>query len=176
MEPVEIDAGAYSLRQLRADRRLDDRPALIEAFADPAHRRYVLNYRVRTLDEATEYIALRLAQWAGDERCSWAVAEPATGRLLGEVGLRELDLAAGYAEAAVWVHPAERRRGIASTALDAALRFGFGVLGLREVSYRYEESNADSAAVARRCGFTRIGPEPEPAPTGEPLIRWLRTA
>ncbi|MDT8909521.1 GNAT family N-acetyltransferase [Amycolatopsis sp. PS_44_ISF1] len=176
MEPVEINAGAYYLRQLRADRHLDDRAALMEAFADPAHRRYVLNYRLRTLDEATEYIALRAAQWACDERCSWAVAEPTTGRLLGEVGLRELDLTFDTAEASVWTHPAERGKGIAATALGSALRYGFGGLGLQEISYRHEESNAVSASVAAKCGFTLVGPERDPSPHGEPLIRWVRKA
>lgn len=173
---MEINAGTYYLRQLRADRHIDDRRVLMEAFADPTHRKYVLNYRLRTLDEATEYVALRAAQWAGDERCSWAIAEPTSGRLLGEVGLRELDLDRAYAEATVWVHPAERGKGIATTALNAALRFGFGGLGLTEVSYRYEESNTASAIVAKRCGFTLLGPEPTPAPTGERLIRWHRTS
>ena len=77
---MEINAGTYYLRQLRAVRHIDDRPLLMEAFADPTHRKYVLNYRLRTLDEATEYVALRAAQWAGDERCSWAIAEPTSGR------------------------------------------------------------------------------------------------
>ncbi|HWD06547.1 MAG TPA: GNAT family N-acetyltransferase [Amycolatopsis sp.] len=176
MEPVEINAGAYYLRQLRADRHLDDRAALMEAFADPEHRRYVLNYRLRTLDEATEYIALRTAQWAGDERCSWAVAEPTTGRLLGEVGLRDLDFTFGLAEASIWTHPAERGKGIASTALAAALRFGFGGLGLQEISYRHEPSNTVSASVAARCGFTHLGPERTATVSGEPLIRWIRKA
>jgi RimJ/RimL family protein N-acetyltransferase len=60
--------------------------------------------------------------------------------------------------------------------LNAALRFGFGGLGLTEVSYRYEESNAASAIVAERCGFTLVGPEAAPAATGERLIRWHRTS
>lgn len=174
MEPVEINAGTYYLRQLRADRLLDDRPTLIEGFADPAHRRYVLNYRLRTLDEATEYVALRTAQWAGDERCSWAIAEPTTGALLGEVGLKDLDLDTGFAEAAVWVHPKARGQGVATVALEAALRFGFGALDLREVAYRYEEANAASGAVAKRCGFTYLGPEPDLAPTGARVIRWVK--
>ncbi|MBB4686204.1 GNAT family N-acetyltransferase [Amycolatopsis jiangsuensis] len=176
MEPVEINAGAYYLRQLRADRHLDDRPALMEAFADPEHRRYVLNYRLRTTDEATEYITLRAAQWACDERCSWAVAEPTTGRLLGEVGLRDLDTTFGTAEASVWTHPAERGGGIAVTALSAAIRFGFGALELNEIAYRHLESNTASAIVAERCGFSRVGLEDRPSPTGEPLVRWVRTS
>ncbi|WP_027928062.1 GNAT family N-acetyltransferase [Amycolatopsis benzoatilytica] len=174
MEPVEIDAGAYYLRQLRADRHLDDRAALMEAFADPQHRRYVLNYQLRTLDEATEYVTLRAAQWACDERCSWAVAEPSDGRLLGEVGLRDLDLTFRTAEASVWTHPNERGKGIAAVALTAALRFGFGGLGLQEIAYRHDESNTASEAVARRAGFTRVGVDARPSPTGEPLVRWVR--
>jgi hypothetical protein len=78
VEPVEINAGEYYLRQLRADKHLDDRPALVAAFADPTHRKYVLNYRLRDLDEATERdAALRHAEsssglrrtivWAGSE-------------------------------------------------------------------------------------------------------------
>ncbi|MBN9745121.1 GNAT family N-acetyltransferase [Amycolatopsis sp. A1MSW2902] len=173
MEPVEINAGAYYLRQLRADRHLDDRPALMEAFADPQHRRYVLNYRLRTPDEATEYVTLRAAQWACDERCSWAVAEPESGRLLGEVGLRDLDLNFGTAEASVWTHPAERGKGIAAVGLSAAIQFGFARLGLHEVAYRHDESNTASEIVARRAGFSRVGPEDRPSPSGETLIRWV---
>lgn len=174
MEPVEINAGEYYLRQLRADRLLDDRPLLMEAFADTEHRRYVRNYRLGTLDEATEYVTLRAAQWACDERCSWAVAEPATGRLLGEVGLRDLDFTFGSAEASVWTHPAARGNGVAVTALSAALRFGFGGLGLTEIVYRHRESNAASAIVAQRCGFTRLG-EADTSQAGQPLVRWIRT-
>ncbi|MGH3450607.1 MAG: GNAT family N-acetyltransferase, partial [Haloechinothrix sp.] len=104
MEPVEINAGAYYLRQLRADDRLDDRPALIPAFADPEMRRYVPQYTIDTLEQAGEYVASRAAEWADGLRCSWAIAEPTSGRLLGEVGLKNLDLTAATGEVAVWVH------------------------------------------------------------------------
>jgi RimJ/RimL family protein N-acetyltransferase len=176
VEPVEINTGEFYLRQLRADRLMDDRPALIEGYADPTHRRYVLNLRVRNLDEAAEYVEQRAAEWAADRRCSWAIAEPTTGDLLGEVGLKNLDLVAHTAESAIWVHPRARGRGVASTALSAALRFGFGALGLETVGYEHEESNVASAAVARRCEFTLIGANAQPAPTGEKVIRWSRAS
>lgn len=176
MDAVEINTGEYYLRQLRADRLMDDRPALIEGFADPRHRRYVLNYRIRTIDEATEYVALRAAQWEGDERCSWAVAEPTTGDLLGEVGLKDLDLEHGKADAAVWVHPKARGHGVAAKALGAAVRYGFGALGLVEVGYKYEESNTASAAVAQKCGFQFVGAALELAPTGEKVMRWSKVS
>lgn len=158
MEPVEINAGDYYLRQLRADPRLDDRPALLEAFGDETHRRWVPHIVLTTLDEAGEYVAWRATQWDRGERCSWAVAEPTTGDLAGEVGLKDLDFAEGSAEASVWVHPAFRGRGVAVTTLGAALRFGFGALDLRTVRYRHHRDNHVSTSVARRLGFRHAGP------------------
>lgn len=153
MEPVEINAGTYYLRQLRADDLLDDRPALVAAFGDPVQLRFVPGYGVDTLDAAGAYIAARAAEWGRGNRCSWAVAEPTTGALLGEVGLKKLNLDAGTAEAAIWTHPDARGTGVATTALGAALRFGFGALGLRTVDYVHDPANYPSAAVAKKCGF-----------------------
>jgi len=70
MEPVEINAGTWYLRALRADDRIDDRPALVElGESDP------------------DYVATCAAQWADDTGYSWAVCEPTTGELLAEVSL-----------------------------------------------------------------------------------------
>jgi RimJ/RimL family protein N-acetyltransferase len=173
MEPVEINAGGYYLRQLRADELLDDRPALVEAFADAEQRRYVPEYRIDNLDQAGEYVALRAQEWERGERCSWAIADPTTGDLLGEVVLKNLDLDAGLAEAGLWVHPAARGRGIAVTALGAALRFGFGALGIRQVGYQHAESNTASSVVAERSGFVHVRTEPA-EPGVEPELVWTR--
>lgn len=154
MEPVEINLGLYYLRALRADERIDDRPAVVEGFADPDVRLWGPDYRIDNLGQAGAYIAQRAEEWARDARYSWAVADPLTGEMLGEVGLKELDLTAGTAEAACWTHPAGRGRGMASRAMAAVLRFGFGAVGLRRVVYKHFESNVASARVAEKCGFT----------------------
>ncbi|OZM75059.1 GNAT family N-acetyltransferase [Amycolatopsis antarctica] len=173
MEPVEINAGGYYLRQLRADGLMDDRAALVTAFADPEQRRYVPDLRITSLDEAGVYVERRAAQWAGNLRCSWAIAEPTTGELLGEVGLKGLDLDAATAEAAIWVRPESRGGGVATTAVNAVLGFGFGALGLREVGYRHARSNFGSATVAERCGF-RFTELLDVQETGEPDLYWTR--
>ncbi|MDI5980140.1 GNAT family N-acetyltransferase [Amycolatopsis magusensis] len=175
MEPVEINAGAYYLRQLRADDRLDDRPTLVEAFEDPVHRRFVPNYRLQTLEAAGEYVARRSREWAEGTRCSWAIAEPTTGDLLGEVGLKRVDLEAGTAEAAIWVHPRGRGQGIGTLAVGAALRFGFGALDLKSVEYRHAETNKASEKIAQRCGFTLIGEAVVPT-AGEKDLVWTKEA
>ena len=89
MEPVEINAGQWYLRALRADNRIDDSAALADlGVTDPDH------------------VARSAAAWSADTGYSWAVCDVATGELLaeatldpatGQVATRARD---GHAEAA----------------------------------------------------------------------------
>ncbi|WP_436502100.1 GNAT family N-acetyltransferase [Actinokineospora sp. HUAS TT18] len=153
---VEINAGRFYLRALRADDRIDDRQAIIEGFADDESRRWLSHLDVSDLDRAGAYIARRAEGWIEETRFSWAVADPLTGNLLGEVLLKEVDLAAGTAEAGCWTHPSARGMGMATEALGAVLRFGFGALGLKEIVYKHSPGNAASARVAAKLGFTKV--------------------
>ena len=98
MEPVEINAGNWYLRALRADERIDDRPALAELGEHDA-----------------DYVAARAAQWRSDTVYSWAVCEPTTGEMLAEVtlvpatGSIGLRARRGHAEAAQAAGDAVRR-------------------------------------------------------------------
>lgn len=179
MEPVEINAGSYYLRAMRADDQFDDRPAIVAGFSDPDTRRWAPNYRIDDLAAAGDYIERRAKEWAGDIRCSWAIADPVTGALLGEVGLKELDLEAGTAEAYCWTHPASRGRGAAAGCLGAALRFGFGALGLRRIVYQHAKGNLASRRVAEKCGFRLINDGERVVVLGDGtedhVLKWLAT-
>jgi hypothetical protein len=77
------------LRALRADNRIDDRPALTDlGVSDP------------------DYVARSAASWSADTSYSWAVCEVTTGELLAEVTLRPgsseiaTRVRAGHADAA----------------------------------------------------------------------------
>jgi RimJ/RimL family protein N-acetyltransferase len=157
MEPIEINAGGYYLRALRADDLLDDRPAIVRAFADAETRKWVADYRIDDLDDAGAYVQRRADEWKRGVRCSWAVSEPTTGVLLGEVDLRGLEGGLNAVQAACWTHPEHRGCGVASTALAAAVRFGFGALGLTKIGYQHQEDNHASRRVAEKCGFKLTG-------------------
>lgn len=105
MEPVEINAGNWYLRALRADDRVDDRPAL----ADLGEHR-------------ADYVSSLATQWTSDSLYSWAVCEPTTGELLAEV---TLDPATG--EIATRVRPGEQEA--AQTGAEAVRRFAEAMLG-----------------------------------------------
>jgi len=98
VEPVEINAGAWYLRALRADERVDDRPAL-----------------ARLGETDPDYIGRRSAQWQSGAAYSWAVCEPTTGELVAEVVLHPATGAvscrarAGYQDAAAAAEESVRR-------------------------------------------------------------------
>ncbi|MCX5044499.1 hypothetical protein OG921_15115 [Aldersonia sp. NBC_00410] len=109
MEPVEVNAGAWYLRALRADDRIDDRPALAAGGIDDP-----------------EYVARRTAQWDADTHYSWAVCEPTTAELLGEIVLTLGADQTGVLTA--WARVGEDEA--LATGLAAVRRFAEGGLGL----------------------------------------------
>jgi RimJ/RimL family protein N-acetyltransferase len=174
VEPIEINAGEYYLRALRADDLIDDRPAIVEAFADPETRKWVGDYQIDTVADAGAYVRRRDSEWKRGVRCSWAVAELTTGRLMGEVDLRDLDEGVDGVQAACWTHPSYRGRGVAVIALGAAVRFGFGFLGLTRIGYQHQAENVNSRRVAEKCGFRLTGESVERRGTESiRLLHWV---
>ncbi|GAA3461294.1 GNAT family N-acetyltransferase [Saccharothrix longispora] len=138
MEAVEINAGEFYLRGLRHDDRVDDRVPLVGGGL------------VTDLDAAAAHVAERTRQWHADESCSWAVCDQLTGAAVGEVVLT------ARGELTCWTTPTRRRRGVATHAVDAVARFGFGFLDLPLITARPEGEAA--RRLAGRTGFTAGGP------------------
>ncbi len=162
MEPIEINAGTWYLRALRADAKVDDRPVLLTAAADPDTLRYASVLPSIDAAAATDYVRRRELQWINDSWYSWAVCEPTTGEMLAEVGLRNIEPHQRSAEIACWTAPAHRRKGVMTNAVGAVLRLAFaaeplGGLGLHRVGYLHAEGNAASAALAARLGMIAEG-------------------
>lgn len=109
MEPVEINAGEWYLRALRCDSRVDDSPALTaHGVANPA-----------------AYVAESRQAWADESRYTWAVCEPTTGEMLGEVTVTPRGTAA---ELQAW-HNTGHENAL-ETACAAVRRYTEGALGL----------------------------------------------
>ncbi len=66
MDAVEINAGAWYLRALRADDRVSDLPALADL----------------GIDDPARFVARADAGWDTGTVFSWAVCEPTTGELM----------------------------------------------------------------------------------------------
>ncbi len=157
MEPVEINAGEYYLRQLRADDRIDDGAALVAAFADPEIRRWQGGLLVTDAESARKYVEFRTWQWESDQRYSWAVCDQLLGNPVGEVALKDVDPHNRSAELVCWTAAEHRGHGIAVHAATAVVRFGFGGVDLHRISYRQAVGNTSSRRVAEKAGFTPEG-------------------
>jgi RimJ/RimL family protein N-acetyltransferase len=93
----------------------------------------------------------------------WALTDPVSDRLLGEIGM--WGLARGdsrSAELGYWTHPAARGRrmtteGVRQVAGYALLPKDRGGLGLTRLVIRAAEGNTPSQKVALGAGFERTG-------------------
>lgn len=150
-EPVEIAAGSYQLCVPDPDR---DAAAVAAAGTDPLLARW--NAGPTTLEEARAW-CLHRADWSDGTHASWVVREAVGGRLLGSVSLFSVDAQASAAQVGYWVVPEARGRGVAPTALAAATRFAYGVVGVERVELFHAVENTASCRVAEKVGFLREG-------------------
>jgi [ribosomal protein S5]-alanine N-acetyltransferase len=88
---------------------------------------------------------------------SFAIAEAATGRAVGQVGLWLAELPSGRASAGYLVAPGDRGRGFAGSALAAVTAFAWTVPGLHRVQLFIEPSNEASVRTARTAGYEPEG-------------------
>ena len=112
MEPIEINAGNWYLRAMRADERIDDRPALADGgITEP------------------DYVARRNAEWAAESHFSWAVCVPTTAEMVAEIGVTPgTD---GTAAVVGWARTGYEEA--LADGLESVHRFTSGFLGLQPV-------------------------------------------
>jgi ribosomal-protein-alanine N-acetyltransferase len=110
-----------------------------------------------TDDEALAWIERNRGRWAEGRGFSFAVAEAATGRAVGQLGLWLAELPKGRAEIGYSIMPSARRRGYAAAALTAATAFAWAIPGLHRIELHIEPWNTGSVRTAERAGYQREG-------------------
>jgi len=151
MEPFELPVGPVLLRPWRDD----DAEATWAALQDPEI--FLWNSPgAPTRETVTRFLRGR-ADWSDGDHASWAVADAATGELLGSVSLHSIDRVQGNAEIGYWTAPAARGRGVAPLVVDAVCRWAFAALPVDRIELCHAVDNPASARVAEKAGFTREG-------------------
>jgi RimJ/RimL family protein N-acetyltransferase len=110
-----------------------------------------------TVEEARAYVERQRGRWAEGRGFSFAVAEAATGRAVGGIGLWLAGLAAGRAEIGYAIAPGARGRGHAAAALTAVTRFAWTLPQLHRLELHVEEWNTASVRTAERVGYRLEG-------------------
>jgi RimJ/RimL family protein N-acetyltransferase len=144
--------------------RTDDVSAMTQACNDPATQHWLSQLpHPYTRDDARAHLEEIAEEHAGGRAVFWAVTDPATDRLVGEIGV--WGIARGEArsgELGYWAHPTVRGHGVTTEGVRLASRFGLlpradGGLGLHRMVIRAAEGNTASQRVALSAGFSTTG-------------------
>jgi RimJ/RimL family protein N-acetyltransferase len=139
---------------------------MAQVLGDPEVRRLTGSVTTSHEAEQAEPLDDRLREWYATrndqpDRLDLAIEDRATGRLVGEVVLNELDRAALTCNLRVLVGPAGRGRGLGTEAVGLATRHGIRTLGLSRVTLEVLEFNPRAQRVYEKVGYVVTGVRPD---------------
>lgn len=128
---------------------------IADACQDERLQRYIPVPRPYERGDAEEYVNRSLRLWPTGRKAVFAIADPDDpSRLLGVISL---SVAGRCGNAAYWVVPGARTRGVARRALRLLTDWSFSRRDLGIVLLEIHESNAASLDVAAANAFHRAG-------------------
>jgi ribosomal-protein-serine acetyltransferase len=176
MEPPEmINAGELVLKRWEPEWAAESTVAVRESL--PELQAYLAWAHDGYADEdSRDFIERSLANWAGGTEFNYAVFTT-IGELVGGIGLMTR-MGPGVLEIGYWTRTAYAGRGYMTIAVNALTRVALSLPGIERAAIQHDASNAASAAVAAKAGFTevsRVEREPQAAAeTGTMVIRERR--
>jgi len=157
-KPIEFPVDGLSDGVVRLRLMADgDVPAIVEAVQDPEIPRWTRVPTPYGEDDARQWQRMAATGIRAGTDLATLVVDADNGRLLGAVGLHNLDPASGRCSAGYWVVASERGRGVAGRSLGLLCRYAFETLGVQRIELWIEPANAASLGVAEAVGFHREG-------------------
>jgi RimJ/RimL family protein N-acetyltransferase/nitrite reductase/ring-hydroxylating ferredoxin subunit len=144
-----LSDGVITLRPFRAD----DAPAIAAACQDREIQRWIPIIPVPYAEvDARGFILMTLEAWHEGTGYEFAIADAATDRYIGSIGLHLGPNARRHAVGYL-VAPEARGRGVAVRALRLVTRWGFYQLGIQRLALWTLPGNVRSQRVAEKAGF-----------------------
>ncbi|HEY2069768.1 MAG TPA: GNAT family N-acetyltransferase [Rhizomicrobium sp.] len=162
-------------RLLLREHTLTDFPIYAAMKADPVVMRYFREGPIDGETAWTKFTAMA-GHWHFHGYGNWAIAEKASGRVIGSVGYADKKRpaahpASGAPEMGWSLAVSAHGQGFASEALRAALEWGRGHFGPSRVVCVIDNNNAASIRLAERHGFKQFA---ETTRTGLPRLVFER--
>jgi len=114
----------------------------------------------RALSVAEAEAAIQQINSSGDKPC-FAIIEPQSGELLGNIALALDEPGDRSGEIMYWLAAPGRGRGIATQAVKVLCQWAFATLALEQIGLRTLVDNLASQRVAERAGFQRTQTQTE---------------
>jgi RimJ/RimL family protein N-acetyltransferase len=83
--------------------------------------------------------------------------EAATGTAVIWCGLHDIDWQGRQCDTGCWVRKSAQRKGFATEAANALVRYAFGALGMRRIGLTHSDGNEASRRIAERLSFSFEG-------------------
>jgi RimJ/RimL family protein N-acetyltransferase len=148
-----IDEETFRLRPVSDD----DVDRVVEGTSDPRTYHWLAHLPLPySPDDARAWFAQIRENAAAGEGVAWAIADPVSDVMLGNVSVFRLGSAAGN-EVGYWMHPDARGKGLMTAAVRRVVRHAFDELGCRRLYLRASAGNTASRYVAERAGFRHVG-------------------
>ncbi|WP_405062693.1 GNAT family N-acetyltransferase [Kribbella sp. NBC_01505] len=133
--------------------RESDVPAVIEAFSNAEIQQWHV-LRIDDIAEAQAWLAQWPERWTAAKAASWAITSG--DAVVGQIGLRQIDLGNATVSLSYWMLPAARGQGLAPRALATLERWCFD-LGFRRLALQHSTRNNQSCRVAEKAGYQLEG-------------------
>jgi RimJ/RimL family protein N-acetyltransferase len=153
IQAPRLSDGEIAVRPLAASDVTD----IVRACADPEIPRWTRVPSPYTREDAERFLAVCATEAAAGAGVALAVCDAARDRLIGTVGLMEVDRERGYGEIGYWTAAAARGRGVTARAVVLVRDWAHAELGLSEIELLPHRDNAPSQRVAERAGFADTG-------------------
>jgi RimJ/RimL family protein N-acetyltransferase len=134
-----------------------DIPDIVAACSDPEIPRWTRVPSPYTREDAEFFLASAATEAAAGEGVVCAIAEAGRDRLVGTIGLMDVDREHSSCELGYWTAAAARGRGLTSRAVALMRDWAHSELGLATVEVLPHRDNLPSQRVAERAGFTDTG-------------------
>lgn len=110
-----------------------------------------------THNDALAYIERQRSRLAANTGYSFAIADAATDRAVGQIGLWIGDISQGRASTGYWIAPKDRGVGRARAALSVLTDWALGLDAVARIQLYVEPWNEASWRTAEACGYEREG-------------------
>ena len=108
----------------------------------------------KTIEDAEEYVRIKRIAWLARERFVPKIVEKTTGRMIGQLWIEpkwdRMIFEIGY-----FVEEKSQGNGYVTEAVKKTMGFLFTELDANKLEIHTKATNTRSAAVAKRCGFTK---------------------
>ncbi|HYN67272.1 MAG TPA: GNAT family protein [Ornithinibacter sp.] len=145
--------------------REGDAEVMAQILSDPEVRRLTGSVETTAQAQRAEPLDDRILGWYGTrneqvDRLDLGIEDAATGRLVGEVVLNEVDLDSLSCNLRVLIGPEGRDRGLGTEAVGLATAHGIERLGLRRITLEVFEFNPRGRRVYEKVGYVVTGSRP----------------